>query len=439
MERYIFLQNARIAETSTSRFRDSDILIKARTQTSPSEIIAIGENITLPSGPNVMVRTLSLNGQIVCPSFIDMRCDICEPGNRYREDLSTLGKAASAGGFGALVSIPISGIDADEETIIAYILENEKRTGGIKLLPSAPLTVRSSADRLVDFDRLSERGALAFGDDGSADTLTMLEAMRICAEKDRLLILHCEERALVGSGVMNAGDISSMFGLKGIPSSAEDIAVASNILLASETGCRIHISHVSTARSVEMIRLAKRSGVRVTCDTAVQYFALSDSDIFFYSENAKVMPPLRKRADNDALIEAIKDGTIDCICSDHTPRTVREKPHDLSDALPGITGLQTAFTIALDKLVMNGHIDIFRLISLFTDAPRAITGFGYDISVGSPAYLNVISLDYDTFFQEKNIKSKSKNTPFLETSFKGCLTYTLTDGVINTNPDISIF
>ena len=119
MERYIFLQNARIAETSTSRFRDSDILIKARTQTSPSEIIAIGENITLPSGPNVMVRTLSLNGQIVCPSFIDMRCDICEPGNRYREDLSTLGKAASAGGFGALVSIPISGIDADEETIIA--------------------------------------------------------------------------------------------------------------------------------------------------------------------------------------------------------------------------------------------------------------------------------------------------------------------------------
>ncbi len=438
MERYIFLQNARIAETDRSRFRDSDILIKARTQTSPSEIVAIGENLDLPSGSNVMIRTLNLNGQIVCPSFVDMRCEICEPGNINREDLATLGKAASAGGFGALLSLPISGIDADEETVVDYILENEKRTLGVKILPSAPLTVRSCADRTVDFDKLTEHGAVAFGDDGSADTSTMLEAMRMCAEKDHLLVLHCEERSLIGSGVMNAGDVSSMFGLKGIPASAEEIAVARNILLASETGCRIHISHISTAKSAEIIRQAKKSGVRVTCDTAPQYFALSDSDILFYSENAKVMPPLRSRADNDAMIEAIKDGTIDCICSDHMPRTPREKPHDLTEALPGIIGLQTAFTIALDRLVMKKHIDIFRLISLFTDMPSSIVGHGYSIAVGQRAYLNVISLDYDTFFQEKNIKSKSKNTPFLETTFNGCLTYTITDGVLNINPDISI-
>ena len=438
MERYILLQNARIAETSRSRFRDSDILIKARTQTSPSEIVAIGENLDLPSGSNVMIRTLNLGGQIVCPSFVDMRCDICEPGNRNREDLSTLGKAASAGGFGAVLSIPIVGIDADEETVIAYILENEKRTNGVKILPSAPLTVRSCANKTVDFEKLIEIGAAAFGDDGSADSPTMLEAMRKCAENDRLIVLHCEEKALVGDGVMNDGNFARAFGYKGIPSSAEEIAVARNILLASETGCRIHISHVSTAKSAEIIRQAKKAGVRVTCDTSPQYFSLADDEIIYHSANAKVMPPLRTRADNEAIIEAIKDGTIDCISSDHTPRTVREKPHDLTAALPGIIGLQTAFTIALDKLVMKGPVDIFRLISLFTDMPSSIVGHGYEISVGQPAYLNVISLDYDTFFQETNIKSKSKNTPFLETNFNGCLTYTLTDGVININPDISM-
>lgn len=438
MERYIFLQNARIAETDSSRFRDSDILIRSRTENAPSEIIAIGENIELPSGPDVMIRTLNLNGQIVCPSFVDMRCDICEPGNRNREDLSTLGKAASAGGFGAIVSIPVTGIDADEETIIAYIFENEKRTNGVKILPSAPITPHYSTEKTVDFDKLKTCGALAFGDDGSADTSTMLEAMRFCAKNDHLLILHCEERSLIGDGVMNEGNISSMLGLSGIPACAEEIAVARNILLAAQTSCRIHISHISTARSAEIIRQAKKAGVRVTCDTAPQYFALSDSDILFYSENAKVMPPLRTRADNDAIIEAIRDGTIDCICSDHTPRTEREKPHDFARALSGITGLQTAFTLALDRLVMDRHIDLFRLISMFTENPAKISGFGYEIAVGKPAYLNIISLDYDTFFQTKNIKSKSKNTPFLDTTFRGCLTYTVTDGVLSTNPDIII-
>ena len=438
MERYLFLQNARIAETGSSRFRDSDILIRTRTENAPSEIVAIGENIDLPSGRDVMIRTVNLNGQIVCPSFVDMRCDICEPGNRNREDLSTLGKAASAGGFGALLSIPVVGIDADEETVIAYILENEKRTNGVKILPSAPITPHYSAKKTVDFDKLNAYGVVAFGDDGSADTSTMLEAMKHCAKNDYLLILHCEEKSLVGAGVMNEGNISSMLALGGIPHCAEEIAVARNVLLASQTGCRIHISHISTAKSAEIIRQAKKAGVRVTCDTAPQYFALSENDILFYSENAKVMPPLRTQTDCDAIIDAICDGTIDCICSDHTPRTEREKPHGFSHALPGITGLQTAFTLALDRLVMNGRISIFKLISMFTDNPTKIVGFGYEIQVGKPAYLNIISLDYDTFFQSKNIKSKSKNTPFLDTTFRGCLTYTVTDGVLYANPDIII-
>ncbi|MBE6607098.1 MAG: dihydroorotase [Ruminococcaceae bacterium] len=439
MERYIFLQNARIAETSSSRFRDSDILIRTRTENAPSEIVAIGDNIDLPSGPNVMIRTFNLNGQIVCPSFVDMRCDICEPGNRYREDLSTLGKAASSGGFGAIVSIPIVEIDAAPETVIAYILENEIRTNGVKILPSAPVTQRNSPQKTVDFDKLTACGAAAFGDDGSAETASMLEAMRSCANKDYLFILHCEEKSLTKDRVMNEGSVSSMLGLGGIPSCAEEIAVAKNILLASQTGCRIHISHISTAKSAEIIRQAKKAGVRVTCDTAPQYFTLSENDIIFYSENAKVMPPLRTSADISAIIEAIRDGTIDCICSDHTPRTESEKPHDLSSALSGITGLQTAFTLALDRLVMDEHIDIFRLISMFTDVPAKIIGVGYDIAVGQRAYLNVISLDYDTIFQSKNVKSKSKNTPFLDTNFRGCLTYTITDGVISENPDKCIW
>ncbi len=439
MKRYILLKNARIANIESSSFRDSDILIRQKSETESSEIIAIGEDLELPSGADVILQTVNLRGQMVCPSFTDMRCDICEPGNRNRESFETLGEAAAYGGFGAVLSIPITGLEASDKMILDYIHQNEQRAGGVKILPSVPITVNSSENEINDIEILSRGGAVAFYDDSNASTQTMMHAMKLCAEKNLLIITHCEERALVGDGVISSGNMSKMLGLAEIPTSAEEIAVARNLLLAAETGCRLHISHISTARSAKMIRSAKEAGVRVTCDTSAQYFALSDGDILFYSENAKVMPPLRSEKDREAIIEAIKDGTIDCICSDHMPRSEREKPRDLVNALPGITGLQTAFTVALDKLVMSGHIDIFRLISLFTVSPASIIGHGYDIKVGEKAYLNAFSLDYDTFFQTKNAKSKSKNSPFLETSFRGCLTYSITDGVLNTNPDISVF
>ena len=263
--------------------------------------------------------------------------------------------------------------------------------------------------------------------------------MEICAQNGLLVIAHCEEKTLVGDGVMNAGAMSKMLGFSPISACAEEIAIARNLLLAAETECRLHITHISTARSAEMIRAAKASGIRVSCDTAPQYFALTDGDIPFYSANAKVMPPLRSENDRAAIIEAIKDGTIDCICSDHSPKSEREKPHDIIRALPGITGLQTAFTLALDRLVMDRHVDIFHLIKLFTEAPASIIGHSHKIAVGERAYLNVFSLDCDTFFQTQNAKSKSKNSPFLETSFRGCLTYSVTDGALNVNPDISVF
>ncbi|MBQ8742866.1 MAG: amidohydrolase family protein [Clostridia bacterium] len=436
MERYILLQNARIADTQTSTLRDSDILIRRSDGESGSEIVALGEDITPPSGKNVMLRTLNLFGRIVCPSFTDMRCDICEPGSRNRESFETLGEAAAYGGFGALLSVPISGIDADEETVISYILQNEKRAGRIKIYPSAPALLRDRSP--CDPSRLRDCGACAIGESGAASTSEMLAIMRSCAENDILLVTHCEDRS-ISDGDMHLGHISSMLGYKGIPYAAEEIAVARNLLLAAETSCRLHISHVSTKRSLDMIRNAKKSGVNVTCDTAVQYFTLTDSDVFYYSANAKVEPPLRTSDDVAAVIEALKDGTIDCICSDHAPRTYAEKPSDFTKALPGIIGLQSAFTVALSSLVMESHITIFDLIRLFCDNPASILGHFFKIEVGAPAYLNVISLEHDTFFQVQNIKSKSKNSPYLETSFRGCLTHTVIDGILNTNPDISEF
>lgn len=439
MKRYLLLKNARIADTAKRSLCDSDILIRQKSDDHESEIIAIGDNISIPPGEDIILKMVNLHGQIVCPSFIDMRCDICEPGNRNREDFESLGAAASAGGFSSLVSLPLTGLTATDEIITDYIIQNEHRTGGVRILPSVPVTVGGSPDKLSDFDALISKGAVAFYDDGSADTPTLLRAMKICAEKDLLLITHCEERSLIGDGVMNSGAMSKMLGLKAIPASAEEIAIARNLILAEETGCRIHVSHISTARSADMIRSAKAIGISVTCDTAVQYFALSEGDIPFYSENAKVFPPLRSEKDRSAIINAIKDKTIDCICSDHTPRSEHEKPHDIIKALPGITGLQTAFTVALDRLVMGGHIDIFRLIELFSNSPAKIIGSSCELRVGQRAYLNVFSLDHDTFFQSANAKSKSKNSPFLETSFRGCLTYSVTDGVLNQNPDISVF
>lgn len=436
MDRYILLQNAKIADTKGSTLRDSDILIKRGDEFSHSEIVSIKENIDPSIDKNAMLKTVNLDGKIVCPSFTDMRCDICEPGNRNRESFETLGQAAAYGGFGALLSIPISGIDADEETVISYILQNESRAGAVRILPSAPAILRNG--ELCDPAHFRTCGAYAVGENGACPTDTMLSLMRRCAESDTLLVTHCEDTS-ISHGDMNLGQVSEMLSYRGIPRASEEIAVARNLLLAEETSCRLHISHVSTARSLDMIRNAKRSGVKVTCDTAVQYFTLTDSDVFYYSSNAKLDPPLRTSNDVLAVIEAIKDGTIDCICSDHSPHTPAEKSSDFRKALPGITGLQSAFTVALSSLVMESHISIFDLIRLFCDNPSSILGHSFSIEVGAPAYLNVISLEHDTFFQTENVKSKSKNSPFLETSFRGCLTHTVIDGVLNTNPDISIF
>ncbi len=436
MKRYLLLKNARIADIESSSFTDSDILIRQKSKDEPSEIIAIGENIDLPSGADIMLQTVNLHGQIVCPAFVDMRCDICEPGNRNRESFETLGASAASGGFGAVVSLPIVGIAASDEMILDYITQNEHRTLGVKILPSAPVTVGGSPNDMSDLDALRTRGAVAFYDDGSADAPTMLRAMRLCAEKDIPVIAHCKEKSLVGNGVINDGEISRTCGLEGIPSCAEEISVARNVLLAAQTGCRLHVSHISTARSAQIIRSAKKAGVRVTCDTAPQYFALIENDLFYLGSKAKVDPPLRSEKDRNAIIDAIIDKTIDCICSDHAPRSEWEKPQDLSRALDGMIGLQSAFTVALSNLAMKRTIDIFRLISMFTTSVREIIGYGFDIKVGERAYLNVISLDDCTVFQMENLKSSSKNSAFLGESLRGALTYSIIDGVLNSNPDV---
>ncbi len=436
MKRYIFLKNARIADVKSASFKDSDILIRQKSKNGNSEIIAIGENIELPSGSDVMLQTVNLHGQIVCPSFVDMRCDICEPGNRNRESFETLGASAAAGGFGAVVSLPLTGLSASEEMIIDYINQNEHRTGGVKILPTVSLTLGASPSEINDLDTLKSRGAVAFYDDGSADIPTMLHAMRLCAEKDILIVMHCEEKSLVGNGVINYGEISRACGLEGIPACAEEISVARNVLLAAETGCRLHISHISTARSAEIIRNAKKAGVRVTCDTAPQYFSLIENDLFYLGSKAKVDPPLRSEKDRNAIIDAIVDQTIDCICSDHSPKSEWEKPQDMCKALDGMIGLQSAFTVALSNLAMNRSIDIFRLISMFTTSVREIIGYGFEIKVGKQAYLNVISLDDCTVFQMDNLKSNSKNSAFLGESLRGALTYSIIDGVLISNPDV---
>lgn len=437
MTRYILLKNARIINASEKSLCDSDILIRQKDGQNGSEIAAIGNGISLPDTSDSMIRTLDLHGQFVCEAFTDMRCDICEPGNRNREDFESLGAAAAFGGFSTVCSVPINGIDADDQTILDYIFQNEHRTGGISILPCVHLAKEDG--ELNDIESLARGGAFAFYDDGRASLPVLKKAMKICKENDLTVIVHCRESSLVGNGVMNEGNISKMLGLEGIPPSAEEIALAKNLLLAAESDCRLHVSHVSTARSVEMIKKAKSDGVRVTCGTAVQYFTLTDGDIPFYSASAKVDPPLRSEKDRESIIEAIKDGTIDCICSDHSPKDEREKTNDLKKALYGMIGLQTAFTVSLDRLVMAGHIDLFRLIELFTTFPASMIGAQREIKVGQRAYLNVFSLDKDTFFQRENSKSKSKNSPFLETSFRGCLTYTVTDGVLRANPDISVF
>ncbi len=417
--KYTLLKNVKLLDSGNTPTAVKDILFKNRTKTEDSVILKVEASPSLPSDGGCM--TIDARGNLVLPGFIDIHCHLRDPGFEYKEDIVTGTAAAAAGGYSTVVCMPNTKPVIDKPEVIAYINDKAKRLGHCRVLVSAAITEGQNGLKTVDFDKLHRAGAVAFTDDGKpvSDDAVMLEAMKKCAEKDYLIISHCEINSIARGGVINEGKISRMLGVKGIPNSAEALMIARDIVLAEETGCRLHIAHVSTRSGLQLIREAKARGVRVTCETCPHYFSLCDNDVMLYGSNAKMNPPLRSADDVKAVIEAIIDGTIDCISTDHAPHSEKEKKGELSATPNGIIGLQTAFAVGVTYLVMPGHITMSRLSELMTEGPARILGIDCGIKPGARADIAIVSPKKEFVFLKNMIKSKSANTPFAGLPLKG--------------------
>jgi dihydroorotase len=348
------------------------------------------------------------DGGYSVPAFIDMHCHLREPGFEYKEDIESGTAAAKAGGYCAVVSMPNTRPVTDNTEILEYIIKRASETGHCAVYPTAAITVGQKGETLCDFTALAACGAAAFTDDGRPveNSAVMLEAMYRCASLGLLIISHCEELGL-SAGVMNEGEASRRLGLRGTSNAAEDVMTARDIVLSEQTGCRLHIAHVSTRGSLQLIREAKARGVRVTAETCPHYFSLCDEDVGVIGVNAKMNPPLRTRDDVTAVIKALSDGTLDCISTDHAPHSEKEKGSNLKTAPNGIIGLQTAFAAAITYLVRPGHITLKRLCELMSENPAKILG------IGLPEKTVTVYPDRKFIFTSDMIISKSKNSPFI--------------------------
>ncbi len=379
------------------------------------------------------VTVVDAMGRLVIPGLIDLHVHLREPGYEYKEDIASGTRAAAAGGVTSVFAMPNTSPVCDSPEVLGYINEKAK-SASARVFPVAAITKGLASGELCDFDALHAAGAAAFSDDGKPvmSAAMLRRAMQIAAEKDYLIMSHCEEMTLAAGGAVNEGPVSRTLKLGGIPNLAEDLIVARDIRIAEDTGCRLHICHVSTRGAVEIIRQAKARGVRVTAETCPHYFAMCDEDVVFYGANAKMNPPLRSRDDVKAIIEGLLDGTLDCISTDHAPHSAEEKAKGLASAPNGIIGLQTSFAIAYTELVMAGQMGTAELVEKMAGNPARITGLdrkGYGrLDVGSPADMVIVTLGCHHTFTPEMLAGKSANTPFTGMTFGARIEQTFVGG-----------
>lgn len=374
---------------------------------------------------------IDLNGKTVFPGFIDLHCHLREPGQEYKEDISSGTKAAAKGGFTAVCCMPNTVPAIDNAAVCALVME-KARSASAKVYPVGAATKGLAGKELTEMGELSAAGCVAFSDDGRPieNGAVMRAAMQYAATFERFIMAHEECMNLVGAGVMNEGVNSMILGLPGITRAAEESMIARDILLAEAYGLRVHIQHVSTRGGVQLIKAAKERGVKVTCETAPHYFSADDSFCLGYDTRAKVNPPLRTSDDTAAIREALLDGTIDAIATDHAPHHKDDKAKEFALALCGISGFETAFSLAVTHLTDDADI-LARLLSV--NPAKIIGKQGGVIKEGEAADITVADLGAEYVLSEESIVSKGKNTPFIGHKLRGIVTHTFVDGRLTFN------
>lgn len=372
-----------------------------------------------------------VSGKLVTPGLIDLHVHFREPGQEAKEDFESGSKAAVAGGFTTVATMPNTKPVVDSAALVRSLKKRAEDVARCHVEIIGAVTKGQEGKELAELGDMIEAGAVAFSDDGHFDpsAKVLLNAYDYLHPFDKVIINHEEETSLVEDGVMNEGHRSAMLGMKGRPTVAEDIAVARDVLLAEYAGARVHVAHMSSARAVDIVRQAKKRGVRVTAEVTPQHLTLTDECVDLYDSSTKINPPLRSKQDCDALLAGLKDGTIDAIVTDHSPHAQEEKDREYMYAPSGFPGLETSLGIMLTDLYQAGKLDLKTIVSKMTWEPAKVLQLSAGtLNVGSPADVTVIDLNQEWTVEAQKFYTKGSHSPFVGRKLKGKAVMTFVDG-----------
>ena len=419
----ILIQGGRVVDPASGMDRVADLLVQER------RITKIGDAVKAPDGAEI----LDAAGLIVAPGLVDMHVHLREPGSEHEETIASGSRAAVSGGFTTVCAMPNTDPCVDNEGAVAFVVRCGHQADQANVLPIGAITVGRKGQQMAEMGQMVRAGAVAFSDDGDsiADSGLLCQCMSYGKMFGKPFISHAEDQSLSGNGVMHAGAISAKLGLPGIPSAAEEVIVARDIRLADLSGAKLHIAHVSTAGSVEIIRQARASGSQVTAEVTPHHLALTDECVASFDSNFKMKPPLRTADDVQALKEGLKDGTIDCVASDHAPHEQEEKDVEFAFAPFGVIGLESTLAVLIRELIDGQVLTWPQLVAKLTINPATVLGIDRGtLSAGAVADITVIDPALQWTIDPARFESKSRNCPFAGWQVRGKAVVTIVAGQV---------
>jgi len=423
MSRYL-ISGGRVVDPASGRDGHADVLI------AEGVVAGVAERIDAPDAERI-----DASGAVVAPAFVDMHAHLREPGREDEETIASASAAAACGGYSAICAMPNTDPVADSASVVEKVWRAGRAVGLVEVVAAGALSRNLEGHKLADLGEMAMSPARVrlFTDDGNGvqNSLLARRAMEYLAGFDAIYAEHCEDAALAAGGQMHEGERASVLGLRGIPAEAEEIMAARDIALAKLTGCRLHLLHVSTAGTVELVRRAKAEGAAVTAEATPHHFSLTDAALEGYDPNAKVNPPLRTGADRAAIVAGLADGTIDAIATDHAPHAPEEKDQELTYAPPGIAGLETALGLTITELVAPGHLTLMQAVARLASTPASILGLdghGGPLAPGAPANVVVFDPHGSVTVDPARWASTARNTPFAGRVLTGRVLHTFFGG-----------